>query len=405
MGEKYLMDLADEVNALCRSAEMERRKHLWETLLRGEAPAEKIPVKCSPFMAGHYDLVWQRLMPEETLHCSEGLARHLEIQLRKKIFKFRYLRDDDVILPTVWVFSREVIPPIELWGVRMDVTRPQEVGGAYKEIPLLGNEEDLGRVTLPRFLQDREADNETARRAVELVDGRIPIKLYGSQVSFSPYEYAVRLRGAEPLLFDLYDRPQFVHRLMSRVTEGIVSYARQREAAGAFDVEETLLLHEPWDRVEPGTEHKLSSAWVYISAQSSAGLGPEMYAEFVHPYHERIAPYFKKVYYHGCEDLGKKVASIVKLPNLKHFHVSPWTSLADVAPHLAGKKIAMEVHAHPTNVLFVFGPEEIRAEARRRMDEAQGLPMDYVLCDLQTIDGADGKLQMWCDIAMEESVR
>jgi len=404
MAEKLLVDLADEVNALCASPEMERRKPLWVKLFRGERP-EKPPVKCAPFMTWGYDLVWRRLIPEERFHFKHGLARHLEVQLRKKIHKFRHLRDDDVIHPTVWVVAKEVTPTDEMWGLKISRTRPEEEGGAYKEIPAIRDEADLDRLTLPHFEEDRAVDDAARDEARELLDDRVPVKRYTRRISYSPYEVAVLLRGGEPLLFDLYDRPDFVHRLMALLADGIVQVETEREAAGAFDVEEGTLLHAPWDEFPPGGEHRLASGWAYLSAQSAAPLGPAMYAEFVHPYNARIAECFGKVYYHGCEDLGEKVTSIRELPHLRHFHVSPWTALGDVVPSLTGRKVALEVHAHPTNVLFVWGADGIRAEARRRMDEAGEMPFDYVLCDLQTIDGADGKLEMWCDVAMEESLR
>jgi len=404
MAESLLVELAEEVNVLADSEEMRRRKFLWEKLLSGRRP-EKPPVKCAPFMVGHYDLVWRRLIPEKSLRFRKGLRRELEIQLRKKIHKFRNLRDDDVIVPTVWVYAKDVTPTDKLWGLKIRRRMPHEEGGAYKEVPPIHEEADLERVSLPRFRTNDAANRTTLEKARQLVDNRLPVKLYSSQIHCSPYEYAVLLRGAEQLLYDLYDRPDFVHRLMSRVTDGVIAYHREREAAGAFDVEETTLLHEPWDRFPAGKGKYLSSGWGYVSAQSAAPLSPRMYAEFVHPYNARVAELFGKVYYHGCEDLGKKAGCIRELPNLKHFHVSPWTDLKEVVPLMSGRKVALEVHAHPTNVLFVWGPEEIRAEARRRMDEAQDLPFDYVLCDLQTIEGAEDKLEMWCDIAMEESAR
>ena len=404
MSEPLLVDLAEEVGTFWRSAEMDRRKSLWLQLFRGERP-EKPPVKVSPFMSWGYDLVWQRLIPEDQLHFKSGIARHVEVQLRKKLFKFRNFRDDDVIHPTVWLPAETVTPTNEMWGVKIRRTHPQEVGGAYKPVPCVVEEADLDRVTLPHFEQDDAADAAMLAEARELVDGRVPVKLYNRRISYSTYEVAVLLHGAEQILYDLYDRPAFLHRLMDRITDGIIQYETEREAAGGYDVEEGLLLHEPWDEFPEGTEHLLSSGWAYLSAQSSAPLGPEMFAEFVQPYVDRLARLFRKIYFHGCEDLGGKIATLRDTPNLRHFHVSPWTALADVVPQLRGRQVAMEVHAHPTNVLFVWGEKEIRAEARRRMDESEDLPFDYVLCDLQTIDGADGKLEMWCDIAMEESRR
>jgi len=43
----------------------------------------------------------------------------------------------------------------------------------------------------------------------------------------------------------------------------------------------------------------LKDVWAYVSAQSAAPLSPKHYAEFIQPYHERVAEIFGKVYYHG----------------------------------------------------------------------------------------------------------
>ncbi|HUU43525.1 MAG TPA: hypothetical protein VMX57_07085, partial [Planctomycetota bacterium] len=354
MPEPLLVDLAEEVNAFWRSPEMDRRKSLWVKLFRGERPA-KPPVKVAPFMTWGYDLVWQRLIGEDRFRFKSGLARHLEVQLRKKLYKFGNFRDDDVVAPTVWVPAKEVTPADAMWGVQIRRTHPDEVGGAYKPVPVIVEESDLDRITLPHFERDRAADEAAIEEARELVDDRVPVKCYNRRISYAPYEVAVLLRGAEPLLYDVYDRPAFVHRLMDRLTDGMVQHEKEREAAGAFDVEEGTLLHEPWDVFPEGREQELAAAWVYLSAQSAAPLGPEMFAEFVQPYIDRLARLFAKVYYHGCEDLGGKIATLRDTPNLRHFHVSPWTALADVVPQLRGRKVAMEVHAHPTNVLFVWG--------------------------------------------------
>jgi len=215
----------------------------------------------------------------------------------------------------------------------------------------------------------------------------------------------VRLRGIENLLYDVVDRPQFVHRLMDHITTGLVAYHRQREAAGAYDAEASLGLHQPYDEIPASLRHKLEGGWVYCHAQSAASLSPAMYAEFVHPYNERIAALFRRVYYHGCENLNKKAGIIAQLPGLRHFHVSPWTDPEEVIPQLAGRTVVLEVHCHPTNVLFLYDPAEIRQEIRWRIARSQGAVFDLKLCDIQTIEGAENKLSLWSTIAQEESGR
>jgi hypothetical protein len=128
-----------------------------------------------------------------------------------------------------------------------------------------------------------------------------------------------------------------------------------------------------------------------------------MYADFVQPYNARLAELHWKVYYHGCEDLGEKSAVIRELPNLVHFHVSPWTELEDVRPHLEGRGLVLEVHSHPTNVLFSYTGEEMRAELRRRADGASGFAFDLRLCDVVSIADSGERLRQWAETAQEES--
>ncbi|MFH0939466.1 MAG: hypothetical protein V1899_09335 [Planctomycetota bacterium] len=74
---------------------------------------------------------------------------------------------------------------------------------------------------------------------------------------------------------------------------------------------------------------RLTDEWPYVSAQTSAGLGPKQYADFVHRYNCRLAEiYTSGVYYHGCECLDQKLPIIATLPNLRRHHVSPWSSVA-----------------------------------------------------------------------------
>ena len=72
--EPLLVELAAQVLENWRSAEMERRRGLWMRHFRLQNQ-DKIPVKCAVF--DYYDLVWQQLIPEDTLHFTAGLRREL----------------------------------------------------------------------------------------------------------------------------------------------------------------------------------------------------------------------------------------------------------------------------------------------------------------------------------------
>jgi hypothetical protein len=152
-----------------------------------------------------------------------------------------------------------------------------------------------------------------------------------------------------------------------------------------------------WD---DGTGRRLKDCWAYVHAQSAASLSPRMYAEFVQPYNVRIAELFGKVYYHGCEDLSAKCRVIKDLPNLRLFHVGPWTPVDPVVAQL-GDRFALEVHSHPTDVLFTFSPDDIREEIQRRHTAAEGVPHVLKLCDVETVGDRADRLRLWAETARE----
>lgn len=401
--DPLLRDLASEVLENWRSTEMERRRNLWTEHFRCIKQG-KIPVKCATYDS--YDLVWQELLPEEGIIHKQGIARDIELQLRIKLMKFLRIRDDDVILPVLRFDAPRDRAPDSLWGVPLLYDSTGIEGGADRPVPPLVSEKDLDSLRMPEVMPADPKEGYIRLQAAALTGGLLDVKIKNDELHYGPYEWAVRLRGAENLMLDAYDRPEWLHALMDKITTGMVEYHKTREKAGMIDYFADLpRVHVPFDCADPGLENRLAGSWAYVHAQSSASLGPAMYEEFVHPYNARIARLFGKVYYHGCENLGKKAGIIAGLPNLRYFHVSPWTRPSDVIPALEGRSIALEVHSHPTEVLFCQDSSKIRSEIIRLRQEAAGQVFDLKLCDIETIRGAEGKLELWTDIAMEESAR
>ena len=151
---------------------------------------------------------------------------------------------------------------------------------------------------------------------------------------------------------------------------------------------------------------RLQDEWSYISAQTSSGLGPEMYEEFVHPFNVRLARLFPggSVYYHGCECLDQKLDVLSTLPNLRRLHVSPWSSLKKASEKFEGK-VVLEVHAHPGKVFFGYTRDDMRLEIEKLVGEAGGASMDLNLSDIHSVNGNPDLLREWAEVAQEVSVR
>ena len=429
----HFPELVDRVVEAAADPVYARRKEMYTRHNRLEKVA-KVPV--GVHLHKGYRVVWQELIPPDTLISEDPLERDIELQLRQKLFRHEHIPDDEVLLPTVWISPVRPIPSAagksdngnsgkngsgravekgvqaygalskgeeRLWGLPFQVQQSGHRGGAYKVDPVITDESDMAALHHPRYEVDSEATRLLLERTKELVGGRLPVKLSTDEIGASPSETVVSLMGMEAILYLVIDNPGFIHRMMNFVTEGYITYHREREAAGAVDAESTWGFRTHYEELPVSTgNEKLTSCWWYISAQSLAGLSPAMYADFLQPYHERLAAALadNRVYYHGCEDLGEKMAIIKQLSNLRRFHVSPWTNLERAVERL-GDNFVLEVHMSHADVLYTLSHEQIRAKLREIMDIAGRCVIDINLGDIETVRGNPDVLTNWARIAQE----
>jgi hypothetical protein len=187
---------------------------------------------------------------------------------------------------------------------------------------------------------------------------------------------------------------------MSLAAEGIIGWQKRKEAAGFVDSELSFFGHVPYDEYcAANPANSLKSCWAYLHAQSSGSISPQMYNEFVQPYNEKIASLVGRVYYHGCENLDAKSAFIRRLPNLRLFHISPWSNVEPVLANM-GDAFVYEVHSHPAKVLNEFDDTAMRDELETRTHQAEGVNHILTLADLETVAGCFDRVQKWVDSAV-----
>jgi len=294
---------------------------------------------------------------------------------KKRLWMAENVADDHILWPTVLLpalVRREVDWGVyfEMLGSRAGADDPLE---AKRMVPAFPQHIEAERVRFTDQQIDEEATQKRLEQARELLGDRLRVWVRYPDLSYAPFDLAVRMRGLESLLLDTVDNPGGVHALMEAVTAALAGHHRTREARAWINC-----FPDPegrWSEVgfrvhcaylEPGPRTgfpRLADEWAYVSAQTSSGLGPEMFAEFVHPYNCRLASLFHRdtVYYHGCECLDQKLEILAALPHLRRFHVSPWSSVAAAA----------------------------------------GAPLDLNLSDIHSLNGRPELLRLWAEQAQE----
>ncbi len=408
---EILRPLVDRALELATDPQQARKKELWA---RHQAlqPTAKIPISVT--YEGIPAQEWDLVFGPNHLRCSDPLAQQLEFDLKRRIWVAEKVGDDHIFWPFCWVSA--VTEARREWGVPLEWRVPAQELGAKQIIAPFADGIDLSRLTTPEIVVNEEAARAKMARAEELLQGWLRVQILYPHLGYAPFDTAVRMRGMEKLLYDVYDQPQAVHGLMDHITAALEAHHRQREAKGWINCvadRHYQALFSPW-RVHASylpPDHgqrppRLADEWAYVTDQTSTGLGPAMYAEFVNRYHIRLASSFtnQTVYYHGCETLDQKMVIIKRLPNLRRIHVSPWSSVAKAVEVFQGRAV-MEVHAHPGKVMISSTPQEMRAELRGLIEASQGMPLDLNLSDIHSLNGKPGTLAIWTRVAQELSWR
>jgi len=408
---RVLKPIVEQVLELAGRPVEEWKKKLWADH-QAMRDTPKIPVSV------YYELIpdphWTLMLGQDPIRAQSDLARRIELELKKRIWMANNVPDDHIVWPSITVpavLTREVDwgIPFGMAGTEANVDDPLE---AKRIMPAFEKDIEPEKI---RF-SDMEVDIPSTRQRVEmvreLVQDRLVVAVQYPNLGHSPFDLAVNMRGLEELLYDVIDVPEKVHGLMEVLTSGFERHHENRERNGFINC--SPMAGDPYSqfgfRVHCaylaedfiGSTPRLCDEWAYVSAQTSSGLGPEMYARFVHPYNVRLARYFgnRTVYYHGCERLDEKLDILATLPNLRRLHVSPWSSIEAARNRFEGSVI-LEAHSHPGKVFFGFSPENMRAELEALVREAEGVPIDINLSDIHSVNGNPGLLGIWAEVAQE----
>ena len=161
---------------------------------------------------------------ELTLRCADPEAKRVETDLRRRLYRWRHMRADYVVENSI-----KISPVLtgNNFGMRIEEDRaaldPQNtvVGHLYHD--QLQTEADLDKIKMPEVQYDAAATAAHVAGWREVFDGILTVEAGGVEVMLNVWDVIVHWRGVEAVLMDLADRPEFLHKLMARVTAGYVS--------------------------------------------------------------------------------------------------------------------------------------------------------------------------------------
>jgi hypothetical protein len=355
---------------------------------------------------------WNECSPPRTLECEDPLARVWEMSLSKQIYWAREFMDDKAIEP---FFDVPCVYGDDGWGLGIKQVGGEN-GGSYKVIGAIRDyERDFPKLHYPRITIDKTASDavmELARRIFgDILTVRQKTTWWWSHGL--TYEF-IHLRGFEEFLMDLIDEPEWTKRMIEFLFKGVMerldfleeNYLLSSNADGAYVGSGGFGFTSSLPRPEnPPGKTTTKDMWGFVESQEMVSVNPDTYAEYVYPYHERIAERFGLNCYGCCEPFNPRWKYIKNLPKLRRVSVSPWADLKMVPVMLEDKFIA-SVKPNPAHLASSSMNEDVvRGEIRRALETTRGCVVELIMKDNNTLGGNPENAKNWVRIAREEIAR
>ena len=346
---------------------------------------------------------------ELTIECEDAFARKLETYLRRQLYKWNHMQDDLVI-------EQHINVPMAIDGITygLDVVeeeaRIDEGNDVYSHcyIDQLKDEEDLLKIKFPDIRLNKE---ETARReqmAHEAFDGLLEVRMDGVTPTFNIWDKIVQWRGFNSMLFDMLDRPEFIHRMMERLTDVSLAILSQLEEKGLLgQPQATIHCSGAWTDELPQEAYnpnpKAKDLWTYGMAQIFSTVSPEMHDEFEIQYAIRWYEKFGLGYYGCCEPLDTKMHIVRKLPNIRKVAMSPWADINRGAEQI-GRDYVLSSKPTPAHLAVEWQPEAAKKDMRDILTACRknNCPCEFLLKDISTAMYKPQALWEWADIVRNE---
>ena len=288
-------------------------------------------------------------------------------------------------------------------------TDPDNNVRGHKYANQFQTEKDLEKIYPPEVRHD---ETETARRVekAESIFGDIlEIRETGVNPYISLWDPLAMWMGVENALYALVDRPDYMHCLLGRMTDGYLEILDQLEEKGLLcRPQSTIHCTGAYTDELPGEGYnpdrpRARDIWVFGLAQMFSSISPDMFREFEVDYTARICERFGLVYYGCCDPLDGKMNEVRMIPNVRKVSMSPWVDEARGAAETGGGFVYSRKPNPALLAMTRFDGDAVRNEfaATLKVCGEQGCPVEFILKDLSTVSYEPQRLFDWAQIAME----
>jgi len=357
------------------------------------------------------EIPWFEMNYEGALDCicEDAGMRGMEYGLRVALFREKYFKCDNYIEPC-WVVHKSYSNTGNGLGAKAKEDRlvvdekNHIVSHHYHDV--LEDESSLELYHDPVITPHPENDRNNVARMQEILGDTMPVVLRGHGIYYAPWDVIPRLRGVESILIDLYERPEYLHKIIGLFTRGMSLEMDQMEKYGLYDPN-GLSLHCTPASVTPPTDpnpdhYVCKDIWFRTMAQMFSSISPDAHDEFDLQYSIPLASRCAYTYYGCCEPLHDRIDKLRQYPNLRKIGVSPWADV-EMSAEIIGPNYVYSRKPNPAHVAGTIDREVIRKEAIQTVEAClkHGCPLDITLKDISTVGYQPKNLMIWAETVSE----
>jgi len=354
------------------------------------------------------EIPWHEMDIDEALLCQCQSAEAIEIEtwLRRQLYRWTHIQADMVAEP-----AYRIAKAYDSTGIGMEVLEDIIITDASNHIishhykDQLETEEQADKLTIPTITARPELDRKKVDFASEILGEVLPVRLTGYLSYHAPWDEIPRLRGVEPILMDMVDRPEHLHKIRKFFMDAGLSTYEQMEQQGLLDVEASSLhCTPPYTDDLPAADYsggsiRMKDTWFRGMAQMFSTVSPQMFKEFELDYMKPLMERFGLCYYGCCEPLDDRLDLLKKIPNMRKIGVTPWANIRSSAEQI-GNEFVFAFKPNPALVGGILDEEAIRRETITTIEAclAYGCPYEFVLKDISTVSYKPQNLIRWVQI-------
>jgi hypothetical protein len=402
--KEILRKLASRYMEIATLPVQREKMALWKALNRGKMQRPMVVLDQLP---------WHELNNEGELTClaQNSFCKGLEWDLRSTIYKWEHFPVDMVVEPFITI-PKSIINTGYGIGADEEILRTDLTGGivSHHYNNQIKTEEDICKIKDMQIFHNEEGSKLYMEQAQDIFSGIAPIRQSGGlQFHLGVWDALSTFMGVENIYYDLVDRPEFIHKVMERITSSVIAGIEQTNNLAVYnDTANTCHCSFVYnDELLPdfgaGKGHVSQNSWAFGLAQLFTSVSPAVTEEFELPYISRMAEYFGMIYYGCCDRLDDRLDLVKKIPHVKKVSCSPWSN-RDVFAEKIGPALVMSNKPTPALVAGdAFEPEAVRKDLEWTLTAAKrnNVNLEFILKDISTVQYQPKRLTEWADIAME----